>query len=186
MILIYKTLIPARWDAFEKLFGKKGACGGCWCMLWRSSPADFKSGKGEGNRAAIQVLIRGGTIPGILAFNDDEPVGWCALAPRSDYPALARSRVMKPIDDQSCWSVSCLFVRRNYRKKGAATGLLKAAVKHARSQGAQILEGYPTEPGEKNIPAAFAWTGIPSAFEKAGFTEVARRSPTRPIMRITL
>jgi len=186
VIIIYKTLTTARWDAFEKLFGKKGACGGCWCMLWRSSPADFKSRKGEGNRAAMHQLVKTGNIPGLLAFHDGEPVGWCALAPRSDYPALTRSRVMKPVDDQPCWSVSCLFVRRDHRKRGVATGLLNNAVKHARSQGAQILEGYPTEPGEKNIPAAFAWTGIPSAFEKAGFTEVARRSPTRPIMRIIL
>jgi len=134
----------------------------------------------------MKKLVSGRTIPGILAFDETEPVGWCALAPRENYPALARSRVMKPIDDQPCWSVSCLFVRRDYRKKGVATGLLKAAVAHARSQGAQILEGYPTEPGEKNIPAAFAWTGIPKAFEAAGFSEVARRSPTRPIMRINL
>jgi len=146
----------------------------------------FREQKGEGNRVAMNNLVADGIIPGILAFDRTAPVGWCALAPRDDFPALARSRVMKPIDDQPCWSVSCLFVRRDYRKKGVATGLLKAAVGHARVRGAHILEGYPTEPGEKNIPAAFAWTGIPNAFKAAGFTEVARRSPTRPIMRINL
>ncbi len=155
-------------------------------MLWRLTNKQFTAQKGEGNRAAMQQLVAGGTVPGILAFDGSEPVGWCALAPRTDYPALARSRVMKPVDDQPCWSVSCLFIRRDYRKKGVATFLLKAAAKHARNQGAQILEGYPVEPREKDIPPAFAWTGIPKAFEMAGFSEVARWSPTRPIMRITL
>ena len=155
-------------------------------MLWRIAPRQFKTQKGEGNRSAMKQLVTSGTVPGVLAFDGPEPVGWCALAPRKDYPALERSRVMKPVDDKPCWSVSCLFIRRDYRKKGVATELLKTVVEHAREQGAQILEGYPSEPGEKNIPPAFAWTGIPKAFERAGFSEVARRSPTRPIMRINL
>ena len=155
-------------------------------MLWRLTNKQFTAQKGEGNRAAMKQLVAGGAVPGILAFDAAEPVGWCALAPRTDYPALARSRVMKPIDDQPCWSVSCLFIRRDYRKKGVATFLLKAAAEHARNQGTKILEGYPVEPREKDIPPAFAWTGIPKAFEQAGFSEAARRSATRPIMRINL
>ncbi len=186
MNLAVKTLSLGNWGAFKQLFGKNGACGGCWCMLWRLTPKEFRLGKGEGNRAAMKQLVESGVIPGLIAFDGVEPIGWCALAPRQDYPALARSRVMKPVDEQPCWSVSCLFIRRDYRKKGVATGLLVAAVEHARGQGAQILEGYPVEPGEKNIPPAFAWTGIPKAFEAAGFSEVARRSETRPIMRINL
>lgn len=186
MEFTFKTLTPAQWQAFERLFGKNGACGGCWCMLWRLTNKQFTAQKGEGNRAAMKKLVIGGIVPGLLAFDGPEPVGWCALAPRPDYPALARSRVMKPVDDQPCWSVSCLFVRRDYRKRGVATFLLNAAVKHAAKQGAQILEGYPVEPRQKDIPPAFAWTGIPKAFEQAGFSEVARRSETRPIMRINL
>ncbi len=155
-------------------------------MLWRLTNKQFSAQKGAGNRGAMKKLVATGTVPGILAFDGPQPVGWCALAPRDDYPALTRSRVMKPVDDQPCWSVSCLFVRRDYRKKGVATFLLKAATEHATAQGAQILEGYPVEPREKDIPPAFAWTGIPKAFEAAGFKEVARRSATRPIMRIRL
>jgi GNAT superfamily N-acetyltransferase len=186
MQLTAKKLTPQRWQAFEQLFGEKGACGGCWCMLWRLSNKEFQAQKGESNRTAMKKLVDGGTVPGLLAFDSSEPVGWCALAPRSEYPTLARSRVMKPVDDQPCWSVSCLFIRRDYRKKGVATFLLKAAAEHAREQGANILEGYPVEPGANNIPAAFAWTGIPKAFEQAGFSEVARRSEKRPFMRIVL
>jgi GNAT superfamily N-acetyltransferase len=120
-----------------------------------------------------------------LAYRGKEAVGWCALAPRENYAALARSRVLKPVDDRPCWSVACLFIRRDCRKQGVATALLKAAATYVRKQGGKILEGYPVEPKTKNdIPAVFAWTGVPAAFTAAGFREVARHSPTRPIMRV--
>lgn len=175
------------WRDFEQLFGKNGACGGCWCMLWRLPRKQFESQKGDGNRNAMKALVESGEVPGLLGYVDDRPVGWCAVAPRDRYTALSRSRVLKPVDDQPCWAVSCLFVHRAYRNQGVATQLLRAAVAHVKEKGVRILEGYPVEPkGDKPIPAVFAWTGIPKAFESAGFSEVARRSPARPIMRFYL
>lgn len=180
-------LTPDRWEDFEALFGKNGACGGCWCMLWRLPRKEFDAAKGDGNREMMKALVASGAEPGLLAYFGKEAVGWCATAPRADYPALERSRILKPVDEQPCWSVACLFVHRKYRKQGVATELLKAAAKHVRRRGGKILEGYPVEPrGDKPIPAAFAWTGVPSAFIAAGFKEVARRSETRPIMRMLL
>lgn len=180
-------LTSDRWDEFEALFGKNGACGGCWCMLWRLPRKQFESRKGDGNREAMKALVASGVEPGLLAYLDGEAVGWCALAPREEYPALARSRILSPVDGQPCWSVACLFVHRGHRKMGVATELLKAAVSHVKDRGGKVLEGYPVEPrGDKPLPAAFAWTGVPSAFLAAGFEEVARRSETRPIMRRTL
>ncbi len=175
-----------RLQDFETLFGARGACGGCWCMLWRLGRRQFESQKGEKNRLAMRELIASGTVTGLLAYIGEEAIGWCALAPRDQYPALERSRIMKPVDDQPCWSVACLFVHKNYRKQSVATQLLAAAARYAASRGAAILEGYPVEPKEKDVPPAFAWTGIPKAFIAAGFHECARRSPTRPIMRIFL
>jgi len=175
-----------RLQDFETLFGPRGACGGCWCMLWRLSRRQFESQKGEKNRLAMRKLVKSGTVTGLLAYAGKETVGWCALAPRDQYPALERSRIMRPVDEQPCWSVACLFVHKKFRRKSVATQLLSAAVRYARSQGALILEGYPVEPKDKNLPPAFAWTGIPNAFISAGFHECARRSPTRPIMRIFL
>ena len=134
----------------------------------------------------MKALVHAGEVPGLLAYHGDEPVSGCALAPRDQYPAPARSRILKPVDEQPCWSVACLFIHKGYRKKGVATQLLAAAAGYAASQGATILEGYPVEPREKDIPPVFAWTGIPKAFERAGFSECARRSKTRPIMRNTL
>jgi len=156
-------------------------------MLWRLSRKQFEAQKGEGNRLAMKAVVDSGEIPGILAYHASRPVGWCAVAPRSRYPALERSRVLKPVDDLEVWSVSCLFIEKTCRRMGVSTRLLEAAAQFAGSKGGAVLEGYPVEPKpDKAIPPAFAWTGIPSAFIKAGFTEVARRSPTRPIMRLAL
>ena len=187
MELSFKPLTRDRWDDFVALFGERGACGGCWCMLWRLTRKAFEAQKGEGNKRAMKAMVDAGEVPGILAYDKSRAVGWCAVAPRSSYPALSRSRILKPVDDNPCWSVACLFIDKSYRKKGVSTQLLRAATEYARSKGASIIEGYPMEPkSEKDIPPAFAWTGIPKAFVRAGFTEVARRSPTRPIMRIKL
>ena len=106
---------------------------------------------------------------------------------RSRYPALLRSRILQPVDDQQCWSIACLFIKKPFIKKGVSTELLLAAAVYAKAQGAELLEGYPVEPKvEQQIPAAFAWTGISKAFISAGFREIVRRSPTRPVMRLEL
>jgi GNAT superfamily N-acetyltransferase len=175
---------PDRWKDLEKLFGERGACAGCWCMYWRLSRKKWEEGKGAANKRALKKVVSGGaTPPGILAYVGGEPIAWCAVAPRSDYPALERSRVLRPVDDRPVWSVSCLFVSKSYRRKGMSVRMLEAAAAFARSNGASIIEGYPVEPSNDRVPDPFIWTGTASAFRKAGFKEVARRSATRPIMR---
>ena len=184
--IICHPLTPDRWGDFEVLFGERGACGGCWCMLWRLSRSAFEQNKGAGNRALMKELVDGGAAPGLLGYAGDEPVGWCAVAPREEYVALERSRVLRRVDEAPVWSVSCLFVRKDFRRQGVSVRLLKAAVDHVREQGGKVVEGYPVEPRKDDMPAAFAWTGLASAFLAAGFTECARRSDTRPIMRLVI
>ncbi len=187
MKLSFRALTIEQWNDFVSLFGERGACGGCWCMLWRLTRKQFELHKGDGNKSAMKSIVDSGEIPGILAYYNTKAIGWCAIAPRSIYPALSRSCILQPIDDRPCWSVACLFIEKNYRKKGVSIKLLKAASDYAKSQGAEMVEGYPVEPkSEKDIPSAFAWTGIPKAFIRAGFKEIIRRSPTRPIMRLEL
>jgi len=151
-------------------------------MWWRLSRAEWDRGKGEGNRKAFRKLVRSGAEPGVLAYADGEPVGWCAIAPRQRYPKLNSSRILRPVDDQPVWSVTCFYVARSFRHQGLSTSLLKAAVDFARARGAKIVEGYPHET-RKMAPDVFVYTGLVSAFCKAGFKEVTRRSKARPIMR---
>jgi len=179
----FHPLTPPRWGDLETLFGERGACGGCWCMWWRLKRSEFNQNKGENNRKAFQDIVKAGEVPGLLAYAGDQPVGWCAVAPRESYPALERSRILKRVDDQPVWSVTCFFIAKPYRRKGLTVLLLHAAIEYTRSQGAAILEGYPVDPGEDELPAPFAFTGLAPAFKKAGFVEVARRSTKRPIMR---
>ncbi len=181
--LEFYPLTRDRWADFEQLFGERGACGGCWCMLWRLKRSEFERQKGEGNRKAMQAIVDSGEVPGLLAYAGDVPVGWCSVAPRDSFSVLNRSRVLKKIDESPVWSIVCFFVEKNYRNRGLSVQLLRAAIEYVKERGGTLLEGYPVEPRKDRIPAAFAWTGFASAFKKAGFIEVARRSETRPMMR---
>jgi GNAT superfamily N-acetyltransferase len=174
---------PDRWPDMRRLFGEHGACGGCWCMWWRLTAREYEAGKGEPNRKAMQRLVAAGGTPGLLAYRGEEPVGWCAIGPRAEFPRLARSRILAPVDDQPVWSIVCLFVARPWRGKGVASALIRAAAEHARGQGARIIEAYAVEPRQERMPDTFAYHGPAAAYRAAGFREVARRSPTRPVMR---
>jgi GNAT superfamily N-acetyltransferase len=154
-------------------------------MAWRLPRADFDKGKGAANKRAFQKLVIRDAQPGVLAYAGKEPIGWCAVAPRHEYVRLGNSRVLAPVDDQTVWSISCLFVARPYRRLGVSVRLLKAAAELAHDKGARVVEGYPVEPYTADMPAAFAWTGLVAAFRKVGFKEVLRRSKARPIMRLT-
>jgi GNAT superfamily N-acetyltransferase len=178
----FAPLTAERWPDLMALFGERGACGGCWCMAWRLPRSEWERRRGDGNKRALHRLTLSGAQPGILAYRNGTRIGWCAIAPRSHYPALGRSRVLAPVDAQPVWSITCLFVRKGERRRGLSARLLRAAAAFARRQGARIVEGYPVEPG-RSLPDPFVWTGLASAFRRAGFREVARRSRTRPIMR---
>jgi GNAT superfamily N-acetyltransferase len=152
-------------------------------MWWRVSASRFEQNKGSANKRAFKKIVVSGAEPGIIAYSGGEPVGWCAVQPRDAFPRLDNSRVLKRVDEEPVWSVVCLFVLKGHRRHGISRRLLEAAARHAKKQGARIIEGYPVEPKKDAMPDAFAWTGIASAYLSAGFTEVARRSQTRPIMR---
>jgi GNAT superfamily N-acetyltransferase len=174
---------PARWRDLEKLFGPRGACAGCWCMYWRLAHSQFKKQQGAANKRAFKRIVDSGGTPGLLAYVGGEPVGWCAVAPREVFSKLEGSRILAKVDDQAVWSIVCFFVLKEFRRQGVSIELLRGAVDYARRRGAKIVEGYPVAPKTHPMPDAFAWTGFETAFRKAGFKEVARRSPTRPIMR---
>jgi len=143
--------------------------------------------RGEMNRKALKNLVDSDKVPGILAYAEGQPIGWCAVALRETFPRLERSKILSRIDNKPAWSVVCFFVAKPFRRKGMSVRLLTAAVDYVKKQGGDIVEGYPVEPKKDwTPPDPFVYTGLVSAFRKAGFVEVARRSKTRPVMRYVL
>jgi GNAT superfamily N-acetyltransferase len=152
-------------------------------MTPRLSRKEYESGKGEGNRRALKKLVDSGEAPGVLGYLDGKPVGWCSIEPRERFRSLGRSRLFQPVDDLPVWSIVCLFVEKTRRGKGISARLIEGAVQYAKRGGARVVEAYPVEPKRYPMPAVFAYPGLASAYRKAGFREVARRSQTRPIVR---
>ena len=177
------SLTPSTWRDFERLFGPRGAYGGCWCMWWRISRNEFERQHGEGNRRAMKALVESGVVPGILGFLDGEPVAWCSVAPREQYLALERSRVMARIDDTPVWSIVCFYFARELRRKGLLRPMIRAAVEHAARHGGRVVEAYPTLPRDRELPPVSSFMGLPAAFAAEGFVEVARPSARRVVMR---
>jgi GNAT superfamily N-acetyltransferase len=176
---------PGRWADLAALFGEQGACAGCWCMWMRLPRATFDRQRGAGNRRALRALVAK-RPPGLIAYVDDEPAGWVAVAPREEYVRLENSRVLAPVEGDGVWAAPCFFVHRAHRGKGLTAALLDAAAAHAARLGARAIEGYPNVNRAERQPAAFVWTGFESTFRSAGFAEIARRSPMRPILRKAL
>lgn len=176
-----------RWDDLATLFDRPGDPKGCWCMYYRVRSRDFEGLWGAGARAAFREVVDEGPPPGLLAYRDGSPVGWCAVAPREAYRRILNSRVLKPLDDaDGCWSIVCFYVERGERRGGVAAALLEAAVAFAADQGAASVEGYPKDTEGAKRHANEMFVGSMSMFAAAGFTEAGRRSPTRPIMRLAL
>lgn len=182
--LSFHPLALERWKDCENHFGNKGACAGCWCMYWLMNKKEYDEKRSDGRtKKEMKKKVKDSIEPGIIVYADNKPAGWIAIQPRQKYPRLANSKILKPIDDKPDWSIVCFFVHKDYRKMGISTELIKNSCNFVASKGGMIVEAYPTETKTKNSAPVFIYTGTLSAFKKAGFTEVARRSETRPIMR---
>lgn len=171
------ALTPDRWRDLSELFSTSAVTRHCWCM-WPRITTDYRTQTDAGNKRAFKKVVDTAPAPpGVLAYVDGVVAGWCAVAPRDDYLRLARSRATAPIDDEPVWSVVCFFVRRGMRRAGLSKALLLGAIELATQHGAIIVEGYPVE------GSGDPFHGVASMFKAAGFKEVARRTPNRPVMR---
>lgn len=179
-----RPLTAETWGDLERLFDLPGGSivRGCWCMFYRKSGASASAAAGRGNKEALRCLVDGGTVPGLVGYLDGEPVGWISLGPREDYARLARSRIMKPVDDLAVWSVVCTYVAKSHRGQGLQHLLLARALDFARDNGVRLVEAYPVDKPERSHDD-FMFFGSRGLYERAGFTEVVRRSPTRVVMR---
>jgi len=180
-------LTSDRWDDLVDLFGpERGASSGCWCMWWRMPRAEWDAVPRAEKRDRFRAIVGAGQPPGVLAYAGGMAIGWCAIGPRETLPRLNRSRVAGPFDDaEGVWAVNCFYIRAGHRGEGLMRALLDGALRYAAGEGVRVVEACPIEPARK-LMWGEGYHGIASVFRAAGFREVARRSPTRPLMRKTL
>ncbi|HET9652327.1 MAG TPA: GNAT family N-acetyltransferase [Usitatibacter sp.] len=190
MEITVRPLTPERWTDLETVFAGKGCSVArqCWCMAYRrSGPSPQPKGmtRAQRNRADLKALARRDPPPGLIGYHGKTPVGWVSLGPREDYRRLERSPLMKRVDDEPVWSIICFVVPAEYRRKGVAKALLAGAIAYARKRGVKLLEAYPVD---RPPPLAddWLWFGHKSMYDAAGFAEVARRKPTRAVVRLHL
>ena len=184
-----RELSPALWPDLERLFGPKGAVGGCWCMWWRQELGErWKDIKGEENRRRFRALVRRRKAHGVLAYVDGAPVGWVSFDRRRDFVKLDRSPSLACRDADTVWSIPCFFIRPGFRGKGVASALLAGALPALRRVGAEMVEAYPVRPTAdgKPTPAAFAFTGTRPLFAKYGFRVVGNRDGGKQRVRLRL
>ncbi|MEZ5775307.1 MAG: GNAT family N-acetyltransferase [Hyphomicrobiaceae bacterium] len=194
--LSFSPATAGRWRDLETLFGpERGANGGCWCQWWRIGRPEWNELGRDGRKARFEAEVGSGPAPGILAYRGEVAVGWCAVAPRSSTPRMQSSRIARPaapgddgvaaIDHDDVWAITCFFIAPAERKGGMMRALIKAAVAQARAGGARAVEAIPIDP-RRELVWGEGFVGIASVFAIEGFVEIARRSPTRPLMRLTL
>lgn len=192
-------LTLARWPDVETVFNAKGCsmARGCWCMYYRQSgshPPPTGVPIRDANRAALRALASAAVPPGLVGYLANAakdvargtPVGWVSLGPREHFAKLRRSPVMKPVDALPVWAIVCFVVPKPWRGRGAARALLRGAIDYARAQGATMLEAYPVDRPGRSRDDASMWFGAKSMYDAAGFQEVARRKPARPVVRLAL
>jgi GNAT superfamily N-acetyltransferase len=189
MTLTVAPLTPDRWSDLETIFYAKGCAvaRGCWCMAYRRSGSGEQLPLGvtraQVNRADLKALVDAGNPPGLIGYRGKVPVGWVSIGPREGYAKLKRSPVMKAVDEQPVWSVICFVVPAEHRGLGVARALLKGAVAYAKQHGATLIEAYPVDKPNRSKDE-YMWFGAKSMYDNAGFKEVVRRKPQRPVVRI--
>jgi GNAT superfamily N-acetyltransferase len=193
------SVVPANeasWEDIQAVLGTRGEPSSCQCQRYKMQPGESWASVGaRGLASRLRTQTGGpaesGTTSGLVAYLDGEPVGWCAVEPRTAYPRLLlktrvpwASRAEDKTDD-SVWAVTCFVTRVGFRRRGISRALARAAVDFAREQGARALEGYPmiTQPGQE-VVAVELHVGSRSIFAAAGFTEVTHPTLRRVVMRI--
>ncbi|MDQ3158134.1 MAG: GNAT family N-acetyltransferase [Actinomycetota bacterium] len=189
-------IVPASetpWDDIVQVFGTRGDPAGCWCQYFKVSNKAWNTAGREKLEALLREQVsEGSTGPGLIAYADGEPAGWCAVEPRPRYPRILTSKIatsgrQEPDVDESVWAITCVVVKVGYRRRGICAALVSAAVEEARKGGARVIEGYPVDlSGGAKASSAELYHGTVSVFGDAGFEVVARPTARRAVMRLEL
>jgi GNAT superfamily N-acetyltransferase len=181
-----QPLTADNWRLFGDVMGEKGGCGGCWCMYFRMSSTEFRNDKYERHKGRMHAIVKAGQPTGLIATLNEEAVGWIAFAPREDYKRIENSRAFRRIDDKAVWSVTCFFIKKEFRNKGLSEQMIKGVIDYAKKKKIKTLEAYPAIPYSYKVPAPFLWVGILSAFTKNGFEVVQQNRKSRAMVRLTV
>lgn len=194
------AIVPANeasWEDIQQVFGFRGDAAHCQCQRYKIGVRDWASIPDEARAAMLREQTNcgdpaAGSTTGLVAYLDGEPVGWCAVEPRVNYPRLLKTRVPwtgrnEDRTDETVWAVTCFAIRVGYRRQGISGALAAAAVDFARANGARVLEAYAmaTRPGEE-ITWGELHVGSRNVFADAGFEEVGHPTPRRYVMRVVL
>ena len=151
---------------------KKPTSNVCFCLSYRIGSKENVALKGSERADRVRELCHEDPPPGVIAYLDDEPVGWAAVYPRSG-TSFARNRLIPQVDDLDVWSLWCLRVRPGHRKQGISHALIEGAVAYAKERGAPAIEGYPVDNASERVNLTMAYVGTRRLFESAGFSKVA-------------
>lgn len=179
----FAELTRETWPSLEELFSANKTVGGCYCTWFMRTASEMEGQWGEGNKRLLHDKVRAGEPLGVLALDDERPVGWVAVAPREVYPRLAKSKVAASDAGPGTWSVTCFFVHRSARGRGLANTLVDAAVDFARERGAMSVEGYPVDTSGQKKASGDLFHGTLDMFLAAGFSLVERRGTRRALVR---
>ena len=191
MSIAIAPLTPDLWPAFDDLFGKQGACYGCWCTHFRLPPAVRRENDRERNKDHIRARIEAGPPPGLLAVEEGAAIGWMQIGPRADVPEWNNpgrgSAPFQPEEaaDPAVWAISCFFIRGKARGKGLTHRLVESGILYARDNGARVVEACPMDQSRDSRSIGL-FVGSSRVFEKAGFTRLIERKAGRPLMRKVL
>ena len=155
-------------------------------MTFRLPTKEFEANKFDGNKMLMKQLVDEGKPIGLIAMQDNQTAGWIAFAPREDYIKIENSRAFKRIDKKPVWSITCFFIKKEYRRNGFSKLLIKGVIDYAKNHRIKILEAYPSIPYSKKVSPPFLWTGILSAFIENGFTIVKQNGKSRAMVRLEL
>jgi GNAT superfamily N-acetyltransferase len=179
------------WDDVRTVFGTRGDPSTCWCQYFKLSNAELDAATRDECAGMLRQQVQANhPAPGVIAYLDGEPVGWCAVEPKAHYERLRRSKIVtegsrEDPDDASVWAVTCFVVRVGFRKKGIGGTLLRAAVDQARELGARVIEGYPVDTAVRaKAPSAELYHGTLSLFTAAGFEVVSRPTRDRAVVAL--
>jgi GNAT superfamily N-acetyltransferase len=179
--LTFRPVTKSRWGDFEALFESRGCPSYCWCMAWRPIEGKRQDATNADRKAAIEARIKRNVPVGLLGYEGKEPVAWVSIAPKETFLKSLGGKQHGETGEK-IWSLVCMFLKRSHRKQGIGHQLIAAAVAEARKRGADVIEGYPVDPGSPS----YLFMGFIPAFEKAGFSEVERVGARRHLMRLPL